>query len=143
MTRQPCNKKVKTILKKYVSVPIFSCGLAALLLLVSFSFSGSNTTTWNGASCQPGTQYGFPSPFLYSMSRSPGTAPLTHSSLVCISGDNNVNLLRTNLSNAVLDYLFWFAVSLPVVLGLSFLFVRKSAEEEVPVSESVELQHYI
>jgi hypothetical protein len=113
-------------MKEYVRIPLFSCGLAALLLLVSFSFSGSNTVQWNGQQCLPGTQSGFPLPFMYLMKESPSTPNLTHSTSVCISG-NSVSRVRSNLPNAVLDYLFWFAVSLPIVFGLTLLFFRKAA----------------
>jgi hypothetical protein len=35
-------------MKGYVTVPLFSLGVAAVLLLVSMPFSGSSTVYWNG-----------------------------------------------------------------------------------------------
>jgi hypothetical protein len=124
-----------------MSVPVFSLGLAAVLLLISFSFSGTNTVWWNGEPCLAGTQYGFPLPFMYFMSRSSNTSPLLHSSAVCTSVAN-VEPIRLQLSNAVVDYLFWFAFSLPIILGLALLLARKpvsSEKKEVPLSSEIAL----
>ena len=115
-------------MKEYVRVSLFSCGLGALLLLTSFSLSGTATLQWNGEKCLAGTQNGLPLPFMYSMNRSPITPPATHSTSVCSSG-YNVSPVGTNLPNAVLDFLFWFAVSLPIVFGLNRLYRRKTAVE--------------
>jgi len=119
----------------YLRVPLFALGLAVILLLVSFSFSGSITVYWNGEPCSSGTQYGFPMPFLYYMSRSSTSPPLTHSTSVCPTS-SNVTPLKASLSNALDDYLFWFAISLPVVFGLNRLASIGTPEEEPEEQEA-------
>jgi len=123
-------------MKQYLRVSLFSCGFGAFLLLASFSLSGSSTVQWNGQRCLAGTQNGFPLPFLYSMDRSSVTPPLTHSTSVCSSG-YNVMPLNANFSNAALDYLFWFAVSLPVAFGLNLLLIRRARIDVAKEGEAV------
>ncbi len=125
-------------MKAYVSVPLFSLGLGVVLLFASMAFSGSNTAYWNGVACPAGTQYGFPLPFQYDMHTSSATPPLTHSTLVCPTRDN-VMPTKTNLSNVLDDYLFWFAISLPVVFGFSHLVATRRSEEEASAKLSPEL----
>jgi hypothetical protein len=52
-----------TMMKRYVTVPLFSLGLGMILLLVSMPFSDTSTSYWNGTRCASGTEYGFPMAF--------------------------------------------------------------------------------
>jgi len=109
-------------------VLLFSCGLGLGLLLASFAASGSYTVRWNGEPCVAGTQYGFPLPFLYSMNRQTVSPPQTHSTSVCPTSANVIPL-KTDASQLALDYLFWFAISLPIVFGVIELLGRKESVE--------------
>jgi hypothetical protein len=126
-------------MKRYATVPLFSLGVAMILMLVSMPFSGTSTSYWNGVRCASGTQYGFPMPFFYSMNRSSATPPETHSTSVCPT-NSNISPVKSNWSGALDDYLFWFVVSLPIVFGLSHLFGDgKSKEPEVePLANKIE-----
>jgi len=124
-------------MKKYVKVPLVSCGLAVVLLFATFSVSGTSTVRWNGQPCAVGTEYGFPMPFLYSMNRESLTPPQTHSTLVCPSSAD-VNPIGTNVSSLIIDYLCWFAISLAIVYGLSVLLSKK---ERVNLPEKEEATH--
>ena len=124
-------------MKDYVTVPLLSLGSAVVLLTVSMALSGTSTVYWNGAPCYAGTQYGFPLPFQYDMNRTAATPPLTHSTAVC-SSNANVLPVKTNLSNALDDYLFWFAVSLPIMFAMNRLIAggEETAEESPELSSA-------
>jgi hypothetical protein len=114
-------------MNNYVKVPLLSCALGIVLLLASFAVSGSYASQWNGQPCVAGTQYGFPLPFMYSMNRQTLTPPQTHSTLVCPTTANIVPL-KTDVPKLILDYLFWFVVSLLVVFVVIEALSRKKSE---------------
>lgn len=127
-------------MKANVRVPLLSLGLAVVFLLGSMAFSGKSTSYWNGVPCSAGTQYGFPLPFQYDLSKSSELSsppPSTHSTLVCPSGEN-VSPLKTNLSNALDDYLFWFVISVLLVFGLDHFLVaraQRGSEKKEPATK--------
>lgn len=126
------------VMNRYITVPLFSLGLAIILLFVSMPFSGATTSYWNGTRCAEGTEYGFPIPFFYNMNRSSAIPPQTHSTSVCTS-NANISPVKMSWSNALDDYLFWFAVSLPIVFGLSHVAgagkSKQTQEDETPKLE--------
>jgi hypothetical protein len=63
------------------------------------------------------------------MNRSSASPPQTHSTSVCPT-NSNISPVKTNLSGALDDYLFWFVVSLPIVFGLSHLSGGKKSKEQ-------------
>jgi hypothetical protein len=115
-------------MKVYQKVLLFCSGLGLAFLLASFAASGSYTVRWNGEPCVAGTQYGFPLPFLYSMNRQTISTPQTHSTSICPTSANVIPL-KSDASQLVLDYLFWFAISLPIVFGVIELLGRKERAE--------------
>jgi hypothetical protein len=124
-------------MKYYVRALLFSLGLAALLLMVTGYFSGASTALWNGQPCLPGMQYGFPLPFQYHMNQLTTSPLITHMSAVCPTGYTGL-LIGTNFSYAILDYLFWFAISLPIVFGLGWL-LREKPGATAKVAETEKL----
>jgi hypothetical protein len=104
-----------------------SCTLAVLLLLVSFFASGSATTHWNGSSCLPGSQNGYPLPFEYTASRSQNY-PLQTATPLCTS-NASISGAAINFVNVVLDYLFWLLISVPIVILSTSLLLHKSRDE--------------
>lgn len=111
-----------------------SLGLGGLLLLVAFFGSAHQTNEWNGQRCIAGTENGYPLPFVYSDNRATTSTSLATPS--CRSGLSAPS--DVNLPNALLDYVFWFAVSLPIVIFSSWIFSLRGAarEEEAAVTEA-------
>lgn len=104
-------------------IVVFSLALGLLLMLVSFALSTSaiSLTIPNSSFTCEGTATGFPLPFFYSINHIHGTPPSTHSTGVCTTTAPNISV---NALNASLDYLFWFAVSLPIILLLGWIYWR-------------------
>lgn len=123
-------------MKRYLAVPLYSLGLAVILLGISMPFTGANTQYWNGTRCASGMEYGFPIPFFYNMNRSTTIPPQTHSTSVCTS-NANISPVKVSLSNALDDYLVWFVISLLAVFGLSH--VSRAKEPEARKVEQPEL----
>ncbi|HYB04961.1 MAG TPA: hypothetical protein VED17_10885, partial [Nitrososphaerales archaeon] len=114
-------------------------GLGAFLLFTSLALSGNTTAYWNGSPCLSGKEYGFPLPFLYYMNRLTAMPPATHSSSVCTTSAS-IAPYRVNFSNALSDYLFWFAISLTIIFALNGFYStreNKNREEERTTKEEL------
>ena len=108
-------------------------------MLVSFALSTtaiSITIPSSGFACD-GTATGFPLPFFYSINHIHGIPPMTHSTGICPSIAPNVSV---NAVNASLDYLFWFVISVPIVLVLAWLFSRRTPSEVKGVQAQTSIQ---
>jgi len=122
-------------MRRYLSVPLISLGVAVILLFVSMPLSGTDTSYWNGIPCASGKEYGFPVQFFYTMNRTSATPPQTHSTTVCPTYAN-ISPVKVSLSNTLDDYLFWFIVSLVFVFGLIHLFPNEELKK--PEAREVE-----
>ena len=60
------------------------------------------------------------------MNRQSLSPPQTHSTSVCPTSANVVPV-KADVSQLALDYLFWFAISLPIVFGVMELLGRKES----------------